>query len=926
VNTGPIHLLNTLENSSDFHTCVILSYGADLAFYEDLVLRPLWVRNCRYHLVFIDAQRYRDLTRQQPEGANLIGRHYVVVPVDLGFLQSFHSKLILLLGDNGGRLLVGSGNLTFSGYGSNLEVYTLIDYSKNDPDALFLFQQAWEMILSLQKKYGHSQQVDQILNNAANRFIWLRNQSLQSEETWLLHTLEAPLLDQICQVLSIDTIRKATIISPFLDGEGRAVREIHHRLKPDQITLIVQNQKAVANPKSLERICADGIPISLHLVNNDEPRYLHAKVYILEGERYNWVITGSANCTSAALLKTTSQGNFETVLIRKSEKSRDFTYLLDALNISPLPYTPDQIIWKPKSEEPQVRQQRIHLLDAALHDHAITLRFTLSEPLVSSGLRLKAVISNTHHLPLLMEPGQDFSIVSLPDEAYQQALGKPMLVYIDAMDDFGHSVDLGCNILWINQSDELNSIRRGLPLLDTKAASYLADGIFASESEWNELRQSLARLIEIETSYIQNQASLTGRFTIQPRSSDQKQSEPEETEVIVTGESMAEDAEAEAASAQLAHQETLDAFFEHIRSRLPGRQRESLPAEVSRDIATRTSRPPAPPHPSTARQFQYLIRKYADSLHNPYYMQNVPIEHVPQYYFLLNRVLWFLRHHQGISEETFLLLIQNMTTGLLGDVKEKAPVLEARSQRLIKRSLKKEWTSDFAPMYALANTAVIEELTLSDAENSVVELIASEVEHCLASIFIVYGVPDFDSIDCINAVLEIEELMETSVKNIAGRLVQFINEHLERTINLLARWKQETMLARKDSQDPSEAIRMGYAILDYCITRYEALKRSNDIDLLIEEASDGLFWAGKLGITDTVHYFQNELIDLFSKKGELDMLARSYYESGRIADQEGLKEDAIRYLQQALVLGEKTGLSSLALICRVRLKSLMMEV
>lgn len=840
VNTGPIHLLNTLETSSDYHTCVILSYGADLAFYEELVLRPLWVRNCRYHLVFIDAQRYRDLTKQQPEGANLIGRHYVVVPVDLGFLQSFHSKLILLLGDNGGRLLVGSGNLTFSGYGSNLEVYTLVDYSKKDPDALCLFQQAWEMILSLQNQYGHSRQVDQILNNAANRFIWLRNQAPQSEETWLLHTLETPLLDQICQVLSIDTIRKATIISPFLDSEGRAVREIHKRLEPNEITLIVQNQKAVANPKSLDLLCAEGVPISIHLVNNDEPRYLHAKVYILEGERYNWVITGSANCTSAALLKTTSQGNFETVLIRKSEKSRDFTYLLDALNISPLPYTPDQITWKPQSEEPKVRQQRIHLLDAALHDHAITMRFTLFEPLASD-LHLKAVISNTHHLPLQLEPGQDFFIASLPDEAYQQALGKPMLVYIDAMDDSGHSVDLGCNILWINQSDELNSIRRGLPLLDSKAASYLADGIFASESEWNELRQSLARLIEIETSYIQNQASHTGRFINRSRSSDQRQSEPKETEVVITDESIAEDGEAEAASAQLAHQETLDAFFEHIRSRLPGRQRESLPAEVIRDIAIRTSKPPAPPHPSTARQFQYLIRKYADSLHNPNYMENVPIEHVPQYYFLLNRVLWFLRHHQGISEETFLLLLQNMTTGLLGDGKEKAPALEARSQKLIKRSLKKEWASDFVPVYALANTAIVEELTLSDAGYGVVELIASEVEHCLASIFIVYGIPDFDSIDCINAVLEIEEIMGPSVKNIAGRLPQFINEHLERTINLLARWKQETMLARKDSQDPSEAIRMEYAILEYCFTRYEALKRSNGIDLLIEEASDGLF-------------------------------------------------------------------------------------
>jgi HKD family nuclease len=925
VNTGPIHLLNTLENSSDYHTCVILSYGADLAFYEELVLRPLWVRNCRYHLVFIDAQRYRDLTKQQPEGANLIGRHYVVVPVDLGFLQSFHSKLILLLGDNGGRLLVGSGNLTFSGFGSNLEVYTSVDYSKSDTSALFLFQQVWNMILSLQKQYGHSRQADQILINAANRFTWLRNQASQLEETWFLHTLESPLLEQICQVLSNDTIRKATIISPFLDSEGKAVREIYRRLKPDEIKLIVQNQKAVANPISLDRLRAEGIPISLHLTSNDEPRYLHAKVYILEGERHNWVITGSANCTSAALLKSTRQGNFETVLVRKYDKSRDFTYLLDALNVSPLAYTPDQIIWKPQSEEPQVRQQQIYLLDATLHEHTITLRFTLSEPL-ASGLHLKAVISDTYHLPLQMVPDQDFSITNLPDEVYQQALGKPMLLYIEAMDEFGHAVDLGCNTLWINQSDELNSIRRGLPLLDIKAASYLADGIFASESEWNELRQSLARLIEIETRYIQNQTSHIGRFTNRSRASDQAQTEPTETEVFFTDESMVEDAEAEEASARLVYQETLEAFFEHLRSRLPGRQKETLLAEVGRDIAVHTSKPPTPPTPSTARQFQYLIRKYVDSLRNLNYMQNVPVEHVPQYYFLLNRVLWFLRHHQGISEETFLLLLRNMTTGLLGSGDEKAPLLEARSQRLIKRSLQKEWASDFAPIYALANAVVVEELSLSDQHNSFIDITSAEAEHCLASIFIVNGIPDFDSIDVIKAVLEIEEIMGQSVKNIATKLQLFVDQHLHKTIDLLAHWKQETILARKGVLDLNEVIRLEYAILDYCITRYDALKKIEEIDLMIEEASDGIFWAEKLGITESMSYFRNELIGLLSKKGELGLLARNYYENGKIADLEGRHDDAIRFLQQALVLAEKTGLVTIAMGSQVRLKSLLSEI
>jgi len=267
-----------------------------------------------------------------------------------------------------------------------------------------------------------------------------------------------------------------------------------------------------------------------------------------------------------------------------------------------------------------------------------------------------------------------------------------------------------------------------------------------------------------------------------------------------------------------------------------------------------------------------------------------------------------------------------MTTGLLGSGDEKAPLLEARSQRLIKRSLQKEWASDFAPIYALANAVVVEELSLSDQHNSFIDITSAEAEHCLASIFIVNGIPDFDSIDVIKAVLEIEEIMGQSVKNIATKLQLFVDQHLHKTIDLLAHWKQETILARKGVLDLNEVIRLEYAILDYCITRYDALKKIEEIDLMIEEASDGIFWAEKLGITESMSYFRNELIGLLSKKGELGLLARNYYENGKIADLEGRHDDAIRFLQQALVLAEKTGLVTIAMGSQVRLKSLLSEI
>ncbi len=55
-----INILESISTFDEYHTSVILTYGANLAFYEQGLLSRFWSANCRNNLVFMDADRYQE--------------------------------------------------------------------------------------------------------------------------------------------------------------------------------------------------------------------------------------------------------------------------------------------------------------------------------------------------------------------------------------------------------------------------------------------------------------------------------------------------------------------------------------------------------------------------------------------------------------------------------------------------------------------------------------------------------------------------------------------------------------------------------------------------------------------------------------------------------------------------------------------------
>lgn len=273
-------LLNLITDDAGFDTAIYFTYGIDLAFFEQAILHPLWHKGCRNHLVFIDAQRYADTLTDLRGSVTKVGQRYILIPVDLGPFRSFHPKMVLLLGNRQGRLLVGSGNLTFTGFGKNYEVFTQLDWTPDQAESQYSFFQMWGIVTTVLDRWGHNKRARIMLGKTRAAVTWLATPCEPTTEIQIFHTLEKSLLDQCCLALGTERIDRITIFTPFLDKKALALKELNNQFQPQKLRLVLQSGQAVGNRDALQDLQQAGVPIDIHTFTDNE-RYLHAKIYLL---------------------------------------------------------------------------------------------------------------------------------------------------------------------------------------------------------------------------------------------------------------------------------------------------------------------------------------------------------------------------------------------------------------------------------------------------------------------------------------------------------------------------------------------------------------------------------------------------------------------------------------------------------------------
>ncbi len=314
-----IDLLEALNGKSYDHA-VICTYSFESSFFEGYCLDRLSsLTNNGNISVITDRSIYEGLLAgaesRKPKIANL---RYLLHPISVPGV--FHPKLFLLVSKNRGRLIIGSANFTRPGITSNAEIAGCYDYEVEKDESLkSIFQSAFEYLVKLSERWPSKQltsNLQTILRDAA----WIAPDEKQDSlgDFALLDNLDASLWKQICAEVEapVDTVY---VVSRYFDSAPQILDRLQADLSPKRIKIYTQNgvtnltsdwlkHPSVKNGQTEILLC--------HYTDDEQhSQSLHAKGIIIEQGGQRIFAFGSANFTSAALLRTPQRGNVETLLL-----------------------------------------------------------------------------------------------------------------------------------------------------------------------------------------------------------------------------------------------------------------------------------------------------------------------------------------------------------------------------------------------------------------------------------------------------------------------------------------------------------------------------------------------------------------------------------------------------------------------------------
>lgn len=297
------------------------TYALSLTFFETHILKAGLIPNeCPDIWVVADFDGYQQSLAERQSAR--VGQEYRLVPVALPN-GVFHPKCIYLSGPGGDVLMVGSGNLTFGGFGRNVEVMeglTASDY----PWVFHEFGKYLEALAERKDLLNPDPRWIKTFSSLAFRAS-RGSESVPDDGPHLVHCVESPIDSQLENYFTAaGGVSRLRLLSPFYDPDAEAVRKLAQKASCPRVTigLLPGRENAGAFPfdinlgKGLKR---DAAVLSVR----KDGRPLHAKwleADLKDGRRL--VLTGSVNVTRKSMC---TADNVEVGVIRlQSNKAAKF--------------------------------------------------------------------------------------------------------------------------------------------------------------------------------------------------------------------------------------------------------------------------------------------------------------------------------------------------------------------------------------------------------------------------------------------------------------------------------------------------------------------------------------------------------------------------------------------------------------------------
>lgn len=322
-----ISLLQAIKSGS-FEASLITTFNATLSFYEDVVLRKLVSAGSRYNVVMMDRAQCARSFATPSLRPRLAGATYTLAPIAAP--GAFHPKICILAGKKRSLLLIGSHNLTLSGFGFNREVTNWIEVKAGSGAGHHLaLAHAWSLVQEWLRSQGDS--LPKELSDAIRRF----GQYLPAEHA----ALSAPtdmrllgqsssgpsLLDQLVDAIPHAPVRVA-VAGAFFDKNHGFLKAVETHWPAAEIRVVIEPStvKIGRMPTGLRTKFVDAGTIW----PTQSDRYLHAKAMLLDLGGTFMLASGSANPSRPAWLGG-ARANFEVMLLRAGVSVEDQPFVRD---------------------------------------------------------------------------------------------------------------------------------------------------------------------------------------------------------------------------------------------------------------------------------------------------------------------------------------------------------------------------------------------------------------------------------------------------------------------------------------------------------------------------------------------------------------------------------------------------------------------
>ena len=364
------------DRSNVYHSALLTTYSFDPIFFESVYLSTLRKLGVTNIVVLMDANMYDQLLADTNYQCHRVTQNnYTLVRQENTYSGVFHSKMVLLFGEEEGALVLGSGNLTYSGLSNNEEVWNVFHVAGNDSLHYPLLNKAWKYLRGVTSSV--SPLVQRQLDWMQEQSPWLHKDSndgtilLLSGEEGQYNSSNSTILNSVYLSIGEREIEEITVIAPFYDTEGHALKELQRHFSPKKMKCVLDLDRQSA-PYSLLQ---NGTFIDYYKSTSSYP--LHAKIIEIQGREETWILCGSANAGNMALGTTTFAFNDEACIFLHSKNRRDY---IKELGISFTSLTSDEkkSIVRPKQEKTNESPILVNLISCEEKENELFLRFNKS--------------------------------------------------------------------------------------------------------------------------------------------------------------------------------------------------------------------------------------------------------------------------------------------------------------------------------------------------------------------------------------------------------------------------------------------------------------------------------------------------------------------------------------------------------------------